>query len=413
VSFRTGLRLGARAQGASVREEADALLDRRQAPQWVSLSWVAVRPLISSLNEVLCAAAPSLVPQLRRFWQTQVPPTGEPLALSRHVDRSGETAFVVMGDTGEQDRSQYIVAPVLRRVVEGEPVAAGPAADPTTAAEPVAGDDSVAGDEAGPRPPGFAVICSDVLYPSGDVNGYVHGVYLPYGPRPEAPEVVTRLEQLPLLALPGNHDWHDGLAAFMQHFCGTGPLPTGEIGWPAVADRAARRQDGLVRLLWRRPVAATPQRFWRWQPGRPSPVLGDGRPASAPRTVEEQRRLRRLADSARHPEGVLPPLQPGSYFSVQVEGLLVVAIDTGIGLGAGDSFLDADQGRWLLEVSRRPGPKVLLTGNPLLVNAQWKVCWIGGAPGAGLAPVDGYRTVNEIVADPALGYVAAAVVAPT
>jgi hypothetical protein len=374
-----------------VRAEADALLDRRQNPQWVSLSWVAVRPLISSLNEVLCQVAPSLVPQLRDFWLTRVPATGEQLALSRHVDRRDETAFIVIGDTGEQDRSQYIVAPVLRRVAEGPPP------DPPDGGSP------------SQRLPGFAVICSDVLYPSGDVNGYVHGVYLPYGPRPGSPGEVTRLEQLPLLAIPGNHDWHDGLAAFMQHFCGTGPLPSAEIGWPAaVGDRTARWQEGLTRLLWRRPVAARPQRFWRWEPGRPAPVLGDGEPAPALRTVEEQRRLRRLPESARQPEGALPPLQPGSYFSVQIDGLLVVAIDTGIGLGAGDSAVDARQGRWLLEVSRLPGPKVLLTGNPLLVNAQWKVCWLGGPPGeASHAPAGGYRTVNEIIADPALGYVAA------
>src|SRR5512135_2068132 len=100
---------GAAADDASVRDEADALLDRRQDPQWVSLSWVALRPLISSLNQVLCLAAPSLVPQLRDFWTTRVPATGEQLARARHVDRSHDTAFVVLGDTGEQDRSQYIV----------------------------------------------------------------------------------------------------------------------------------------------------------------------------------------------------------------------------------------------------------------------------------------------------------------
>ncbi|HEY6796239.1 MAG TPA: hypothetical protein VI248_16310, partial [Kineosporiaceae bacterium] len=380
-----------------VRAEADALLDRRQDPQWVSLSWVAVRPLISSLNQVLCTAAPSLVPQLRDFWLTRVPATGEPLALSRHVDRGADNAFVVMGDTGEQDRSQYIVAPVLRRVVEGSSRVASGVEGPSEA-------------PAGTRcdPPGFAVICSDVLYPSGDVNGYVHGVYLPYGPRPEGAGRPTRLEHLPLLAIPGNHDWHDGLAAFMQHFCGTGSLPPGELGWPAgVADARARWQDGLVRLLWRRPVAARAQPFWRRVPGEPSPCLDDGRPAAAARSVEQQRRLRRPAESARQPQGVLQPLQPGPYFSVQIDGLLVVAIDTGVGLGDGDSAIDAGQGRWLLEVSRRPGPKVLLTGNPLLVGAQWKVCWIGGPPGAGGAPVDGYRTVNEIVADPAFAYVAA------
>jgi hypothetical protein len=352
--------------GRPVRAAADALLARRQDPQWVSLSWVALRPLISSLNEVLCAAAPSLVPQLRSYWLTRVAPTGPELARSRHLDRRADSAFVVLGDTGEQDRSQYIVAPVLREVVERSGA-------------------------------GFAVVCSDVIYPSGDVNGYVHGLYLPYGPDPDDPGRDSRLQSLRLLAIPGNHDWHDGLAGFMQQFCGTGPLPREQIRWPGnVPDTRARWQDGLVRLLWRRPVGARPQRFWRRVPGGPDPVLADGLAASAARGVEEQRRLRGA-----------PGNQPGSYFSVEIDGLLVVAIDTGVGLGDGDSAVDVDQGRWLVEVSRLPGPKVLLTGNPLLVNAQWKVCWIGGRPGAGQQDVDGYGTVNEVVADPAMGYVAA------
>ena len=365
-----------------VRDEADLLLARRQDPQWVSLSWVALRPLISSLNEVLCAGAPSLVPRLRNHWLGQVPATGDNLALSRHLDRSGDSAFVVIGDTGEQDRSQYIVPPVLRRVV------------------------GTAG--RGQAAPGFAVVCSDVLYPSGDVNGYVHGLYLPYGPDPGAPDhaggtTPTRLERLPLLAIPGNHDWHDGLAGFMQHFCGTGGLDRGLVGWPDVPPGPhtpaptglARWQDGLVRLLWRRPVAARPQRFWRRLPGESSPLppLGDGLPADAPRDVAAQRTLRGPATG-----------QPGSYFTVQVDGLLVVAIDTGVGLGDGDSMVDAEQARWLVAVSRRPGPKVLLTGNPLLVNAQWKVCRLGDPDDE---PLEGYSTVNELVADPALGYVAA------
>ncbi len=335
---------------------ADALLARRQNPKWVSLSWVTLRPLISSINQLLIGQSATLIPQLRSYWADQVVPA-PPLRI---VERRAAESFVLLGDTGEQDRSQYIVAPVLRRVVERDQ-------------------------------PAFGVICSDVIYPSGDVNDYVHGLYLPYGPTPpEDPAPGTnpsRLEHLDLYAIPGNHDWHDGLSGFMQHFCGTAGLDRAQLGWPERAGSAgAQWVEGIRRMLLRRPDVFRRQPLWRGAPGEPH---------TAPLDLPELRALR--GD---------PTGQPGSYFAIQMRDLLVVAIDTGVGLGGGDSAIDAHQGYWLDQVSRRPGPKLLLTGNPLLVNAEWHQCAISEPDPSWRGERTGYRSVNEIVADPALGYVA-------
>jgi hypothetical protein len=335
---------------------ADALLARRHSPKWVSMSWVTLRPLISSINQLLIGQSATLVPELRAYWADEVVPTPE----LRVVDQQQADSFVLLGDPGEQDRSQYIVAPVLRRVVERER-------------------------------PAFGFICSDVIYPSGDVNDYVHGLYLPYGPTPPEDPAPgpdpSRLEHLPLYAIPGNHDWHDGLSGFMQNFCGTGPLDRAQLGWPEeVAPAGTRWAEGIRRMLLRRPDAFREQPLWRGAPGEPHTGL---------------LRLPDLRALRGQPTG-----QPGSYFAIQMREVLLVAIDTGIGLDGGDSAIDAHQGYWLDQVSRRPGPKVLLTGNPLLVNAEWHECAIADPGPQWRGERTAYRSVNEMIADPSLGYVA-------
>lgn len=329
---------------------ADALLDKRANPKWASLSWATLRPLISSVNQVLIGASPTLVAHLRQYWSQQVGPVD-----LRLIDLPDADSFVLLGDPGEQDRSQYIVAPPLRRVVERET-------------------------------PSFGVICSDVIYPSGDVNDYVHGFYLPYGPDPAAPSVTTGLEHLPFFALPGNHDWHDGLSGFMQHFCAASRLDLGTLGWPReLTGTGAQWLEAVRRMLLRRPDRFRAQPLW----------LGErGTAYAEPMGLDDFRALR-----GPHPR------QPGSYFAIRMRDLTVVAIDTGIGLGEGESAIDSRQGLWLEQVSALPGPKLLLTGNPMLVNAERHTCAIEPPePGQdGDRPV--HRTVNEIVDEPAYGYV--------
>ena len=84
---------------------------------------------------------------------------GPPAAVALGGDHPGPGAadhraarrhhFVVIGDTGEQDASQYVVCPSLSAAVRE-------------------------------HRPGFVLIASDVIYPAGDVDDYRDGVYRPY-----------------------------------------------------------------------------------------------------------------------------------------------------------------------------------------------------------------------------------------
>src|SRR5262249_59555580 len=53
----------------------------------------------------------------------------------------------------------------------------------------------------------FLVISSDVVYPTGSMNDYEAKFWLPF-------KGVAR----PVYAIPGNHDWYDGLEAFNATF---------------------------------------------------------------------------------------------------------------------------------------------------------------------------------------------------
>ena len=113
---------------------------RRQDRKWESFSWLTLRALLSSANDVLAKKlGPRLVNDMRWAWMQQQRPA------ELVVDRTDATSFILIGDTGEQDSSQYAVVPVLAHVV---------------------------------RPAGFMVIGSDVIYPAGDVNDYGDGFYI-------------------------------------------------------------------------------------------------------------------------------------------------------------------------------------------------------------------------------------------
>src|SRR5215218_2754693 len=302
--------------GKTLRE----LLDARVEKKWDSFSWTTQRALVSSLNHVINLKAPHLVGDIRAAWMCR---QGTPEIIQRREDG----AFVVLGDPGEQDASQFVVVPALREVLSGEDA------------------------------PAFMLICSDVIYPSGDVNDYVDGFYVPY----------DEIRTTPVYALPGNHDWYDGLAGCMWHFCRSGALPAtvyGGRGSPV---------EWVCRLLWRRP--SSPKRRLH---------------LSAHRTC-------------RFPAG---RLQTTPYFAIDTRHVRVVCIDSGI-----TGEIDDAQARWLLSVSDDgidggpARPKVLLTGKPLLVDRQWK-------RGCFEAPVSNeagerFRSVEDVVSLEAHRYVAA------
>ena len=159
----------------------------KDPPEWVdweelrdgdlrSFSWLTIGALLSAANDVLGRGAPRLVNDLRGRWvshQRRANPNGwdEDLVIT---SQGQANRFILMGDPGEQDSSQHAVVPAL-----------------------VAQKDI-----------DFMLICGDVIYPAGDVNDYVAGFYKPY----------ARFKP-PIFALPGNHDWYDGLNGFMWHFC--------------------------------------------------------------------------------------------------------------------------------------------------------------------------------------------------
>src|SRR6476661_9735531 len=180
-------------------------LAERRAPKWDSFSWVTVKALFESINDVFAKVHPEIIDERRLRWTAQLRATAPAVADagagwgSLLVDHGREprapAAFLLIGDTGEQDPSQYAAIPLL----EGRPKAKGGV---------------YLTPEGQPAPPEFMVIVSDVIYPAGNVNEYFNGFYLPY-----------RGVEVPIYAIPGNHDWYDGLNGFMFHFCGAEPLP--------------------------------------------------------------------------------------------------------------------------------------------------------------------------------------------
>ncbi len=177
--------------------------------RWGTLSWISAKALIDSINHGLDRFSDGLVPQLRQHWVQRVP--GPPLRI---IERPDDTTFMIIGDTGEQDASQYVVCPSLSAAVRA-------------------------------HEPGFVMIASDVIYPAGDVDDYRDGVYRPY--RSPDPHFSVAA---PLLGLPGNHDWYDGLSGFMYHFANQDLLPAEAYTPPRITPRSVLGR--LFRILWRR-----------------------------------------------------------------------------------------------------------------------------------------------------------------
>ena len=313
--------------------------------RWGSLSWISSRSLVDSVNHLLSLGTDGLVDQLRQAWvgpdQTPPPPEAgtvvEPrdfrtldadeLGALRIIDRRTDTRFLVVGDPGEQDPSQYVVSPPL-----------------STAAQDC----------------GFVLIMSDVVYPAGDVDDYEDAVYKAYR---HASEKGFRIRP-PLIGLPGNHDWYDGLAGFMYHFCGRDRLPRSAYS-PQQETKVLGR---LFRILWRFPPA-------------PRRRTGDLRETTPITAGTDGDRI----------------TQPGPYYGVRTKNLLLVCIDTGIG-----GNIDEQQWNWLEQVSALEGSKVLVTGKPLVANARRVPCHVGHRKRIS----EQYATVWDLVQDPDHEYVA-------
>ncbi len=274
-------------------------------------SWLDPVPLWRSRNQNLVRLFGDPTNDERRLWmetQRRAGKLAEDLIITDHAG-SGEVSFIVVGDTGEGDASQHaVVKPLLARG----------------------------------RDTDFLVVCSDVIYPAGDAEDYDAKFYRPYAGYGR-----------PIYALPGNHDWYDGLIGFMHHLCGADVSSL-----PATEARPSSLKERLRRLLWRRPASRSPE----------------GLPAR-----------RRNEDGRRSS-------QSSPYFAIDTGPLLVVGIDTGMG-----GPIDREQGGWLRKISREiDKPKILLTGKPLYVDGEHHPY-----------PMEDGGTVDEVVRAPEHGYVAA------
>ncbi|MET9664582.1 metallophosphoesterase [Streptomyces sp. NPDC006475] len=279
-------------------------------PHVAKLSWFNPRTLWPARNGVLASWFGDPTNDHRQRWVERMAVDGAPADLVIRRDDPDHFSFMLIADTGEGDDPQYAVVP---------------------------------GFLAASRGTRFAVLASDVVYPVGDADEYGTKFFRPYKDYPA-----------PIYAVPGNHDWYDGINGFMRVFCDAPALPQDAVPRPRPLSRAWLRS-----LLWRKPRTPDEQR------------------------LAEARQLRSVPTQG--------AVQPGPYWAVDAGPVRVIGIDTGL-LGG----IDAEQGRWLREVSRGDTPKILVTGSPLYVDAEHEPC-----------PIEGGGTVDDIVRNPAHHYVAA------
>lgn len=307
-------RRSADAAGWGCGEAADIRgLFRKGHPPKRPLWWFHPKVLWASRNDRIAHWIADPTDHERDRWlkSRQAAGTDPRLLVREYVDKD-DISFLVLGDTGEGDSSQYhVVRPLLAR------------------------SDGIA----------FTYLVSDVIYPAGDIQDYEDKLFQPYQRLPG-----------PIYAVPGNHDWYDGLYGFMTLLCD--------------ADPELRPPRDKIRSWWRR--------FLLWVLWRREPVR------------RQQQNVQRL----RSVQQVLRPArsgQPASYFAIELKSLILVGIDTGI-----RGNLDAEQAQWLREVSTIPKDKILITGKPLVVNAARNDIHIAGAE----------ETVRDIVDNPAYHYIA-------
>lgn len=136
------------------------------------------------------------------------PPTGQP--------SSGDLWFDFAADVGDGFNSTYYVAALLAQQTL-KPLLADPADPQPKATDSTASSSSSVPDDGLPRGR-FLLLGGDEVYPSASREAYEQRfvrVYeaAAYADRPPSPETARHL-----YALPGNHDWYDGLASFMQVF---------------------------------------------------------------------------------------------------------------------------------------------------------------------------------------------------
>lgn len=272
------------------------------------LSWLNPATLWKARNGVVASLFGDPTGDERQRWVNGQLARGVSTDLVVERNDPETFSFMLVGDTGEGDAPQYAVIPGFLKVSEGTR---------------------------------FAVLCSDVIYPVGSVNEYENKFFRPF-----------QDYNAPIYAIPGNHDWYDGIHGFMRMFCDARELPP------------SARPKPLSAAWWRSALWKKPE-------------------APDERRIADARRLR--SDPAQQ------AIQPGPYWAIDSGPVRIIGIDTGL-LGG----IDKAQGEWLRRISQGPKPKILVTGSPIYVDNAYHPC-----------AIEGGGTVDDIVRDPACHYVAA------
>jgi hypothetical protein len=238
-----------------------------------------------------------------------MPPVRTPFAFN----------FAIIGDPGEGDDSQlYPLRPerwkkkeAIRQAIQG-----GAPAD-------------LAPDflEALLNLADFAIISSDVVYPAGELMDYERAVYRPYHGM-----------DIPIYAIPGNHDWYDDLHGFLLNFT-----------YPAAHEPGGLLQRELAAMPWG--AWFSPQLWWNqvaWLRRRYQLETLGGLPGRP----ETQQRL--------------------SFFELAFEEapLTVLGLDNGV-IGSIDDRQYAWLERRLRQARETDHLIVVLVGMPLYVDARF------------------------------------------
>ena len=356
------------------------LLRQRSVARWGNFNWFSAKTLLMSINDQVAKAIESgqpgsIVDRRRMRWVAEQRDRGVRCEIPiRLPDTKG---MLLLGDPGEMDASQYVLVRDLSLVSAG-------------LREKNRGIDTV-------------LLMSDVVYPAGDINQWADAVYLPYFGLPQPawakaqqawldanPRIdycqLAPLRGFNVLAMPGNHDWYDGLNGFMYHACGTEPLA--EVNYD---EAGLTRRQRLAKYSWRSPTPPERERVTTLradaarlgqQPRDPSPealVLTQG-------VVPYSESLEHAAVSLANVPAQSMPNLPGPYYAVDLgmhprhrvevsapngtrfeqaaPAVRILVVDTGI-----TGTIDPEQAEWLADQLREPKlPKVVVTGIPLLVN---------------------------------------------
>jgi len=149
------------------------LMSARRRP----FSWLSPAPLWRSRNDRLARRLGDPTDERRQAWMDGL---GDE-ELTVELGERSEASFLLVGDTGEGDSSQYATVLPLRSQAAG--------AD-------------------------FLFIASDVIYPAGGIDEYGEKFARPYKDFAGG-----------VYAIPGNHDWYDDATGFMYWFCGRESAP--------------------------------------------------------------------------------------------------------------------------------------------------------------------------------------------